>query len=88
MKLFETTERWTGKFSISKNSDDELGDIFCHGEITYTPEDGVNLSYSIIKKIRPFGENKTVPDANVFYGILDSGKLCTLIGVILPYTSP
>lgn len=87
VKLFETTERWTGKFSITKEDDNKLGDIFCHGEVKYTPEDGVSLSYSVIEKARILKENEIIPDTNIFYGILDSGKLCTLLTKIATYDS-
>lgn len=61
-------QRWTGVFfppGAEKNR-------FC-GEINYSPEEGVTLSYTIVNRGAPH-------PTKVLHGILSDGNKCTLIG--------
>lgn len=67
-----TEKRWTGEFFLP----DAYERRFC-GEIHYSPEEGVTLSYIIT--------SHDVPAATeVLHGILTTGDKCTLIGHFSP----
>jgi len=61
-------KKWFGEFFIPGRYEDR----FC-GEITYSPENGVTLSYLI-------PENDLLVETNILHGILSSGERCTLVG--------
>ena len=72
MKELFTEKRWTGEFFLPDSYDKR----FC-GEIHYSPEEGVILSYTIT--------GHDVPAATeVLHGVLSSGDKCTLIGRFSP----
>lgn len=73
MKELFTEKRWTGEFFVPDSYDKR----FC-GEIHYSPEEGVILSYTIT--------GHDVPAATeVLHGVLSSGDKCTLIGRFSPH---
>ncbi|WP_338431958.1 HEPN domain-containing protein [Synechococcus elongatus] len=61
-------QKWRGEFFLPASYDQRF-----FGEISYTPEDGVILSYTVTDNNIPEGEN-------VLYGVLSEGKQCTLFG--------
>ncbi|HFD80295.1 MAG TPA: hypothetical protein ENK05_07905, partial [Gammaproteobacteria bacterium] len=63
-----TEKRWTGEFFLP----DSYEKRFC-GEVNYSPEEGVILSYTITG-------NDVPPETEVLHGVLSSGDKCTLIG--------
>lgn len=68
-----TAKRWTGEFYLPGYYENR----FC-GEIHYSPEEGIILSYTIT--------GHEVPAASeVLHGVLSSGDKCTLIGRFSPY---
>ena len=74
MELFED-KHWVGEFFV--NNDYEKRFI---GEINYSPENGVMLSYSI-------AGDKIKDEAKVVHGVLATGEKCTLIGKFDPQNS-
>ncbi|MDD2699995.1 MAG: hypothetical protein PHH36_02030 [Sideroxydans sp.] len=68
-----TEKRWTGEFFLP----DSYEKRFC-GEIHYSPEEGVILSYVITGHDVP-------AETEVLHGVLSSGDKCTLIGRFSPH---
>lgn len=68
-----TEKRWIGEFFLP----DSYEKRFC-GEIYYSPEEGVILSYAITGHDVP-------AEAEVLHGVLSSGDKCTLIGQFSPH---
>ncbi|MBP6734926.1 MAG: hypothetical protein KA142_09615 [Chromatiaceae bacterium] len=68
-----TAKRWTGEFFLPDSYEKRF-----FGEIQYSPEEGVILSYTIA--------GHDVPAATeVLHGVLSSGDKCTLIGRFDPH---
>lgn len=59
-------QKWRGQFFLPDSYDQRFS-----GEISYTPEDGVILSYTLT-------DNNILEGEDVIYGILSEGKKCTL----------
>lgn len=70
-ELFSKTQ-WTGEFFLP-----ELYENRFMGEIHYSPEEGVSLSYTITGQDVP-------AETTVLHGILSTGDKCTLIGKFSP----
>jgi hypothetical protein len=73
-RLFSDQE-WIGEFFVPDQYDKRFS-----GEITYSPENGVVLNYSITGLEVP---NET----EVLFGVLNNGAKCTLIGKFSPQSS-
>lgn len=63
---------WSGEFYLPNSYDKR----FC-GEIEYSPEKGVVLSYTIAGRDVP-------AQSDVLFGVLDTGEKCTLVGQFSP----
>ncbi|WNL39831.1 hypothetical protein RN346_04545 [Halomonas sp. PAMB 3232] len=63
-----TEQKWFGEFFLPGSHENRFS-----GELQYTPEDGVTLSYFI-------SHNQTMQKSEILHGFLDSGDPCTLIG--------
>lgn len=74
MNLFEE-KHWLGEFFVNDDYDNRFT-----GEINYSPENYVILSYSITGDDLP-------SEAHVVHGILTTGEKCTLIGEFTPKDS-
>jgi len=61
-------KKWFGEFFIPGRYEDRFSD-----EITYSPENGIILSYLIPKM-------EILNETNILHGILSSGERCTLVG--------
>ena len=72
--LFEE-KHWLGEFFIKKDYEKRFV-----GEVNYSPENGVVLSYLI-------AGNDLPDESNVLHGILASGEKCTLVGKFRPQNS-
>lgn len=72
MAALFSEKRWTGEFFLP----DAYENRFC-GEINYSPEEGVVLSYTITGHDVP-GQTE------VLHGVLSTGDKCTLIGSFTP----
>jgi hypothetical protein len=74
--LFENKE-WIGEFFAPDHYENRFS-----GKLSYTPETGVLLDYSIIGLP---GKGLSVPkDTDVLYGFLEDGSRCTLVGQFHP----
>ena len=70
-----TEKRWTGEFFLPDSYETRFW-----GDVHYTPEAGVILTYTI--------RGHNVPaEAEELHGVLSSGDKCTLIGKFSPYRS-
>lgn len=68
-------QEWIGEFFVPDQYDKRFS-----GEITYSPENGIVLNYSIT--------GLEVPnESEVLFGILNNGSKCTLIGKFSPQSS-
>lgn len=65
--------RWVGEFFLPDSYEKRFS-----GEIHYSPEQGVVLSYTIIGHDVPLA-------TEVLHGVLSSGEKCTLIGLFSPH---
>jgi len=74
MELFEE-KNWTGEFFVNNVYEKRF-----MGEINYSPENGVMLSYSITGRDIP-------NEAKVVHGVLTTGEKCTLLGKFTPQNS-
>ena len=72
MELF-TQNRWHGEFFIPNYYEKRF-----FGEINYSPEEGVILSYTITG-------NDVPEESEVLHGVLSTGDKCTLIGRFSPH---
>jgi len=70
-KLFED-KKWIGEFFTPEEYDNRFV-----GEVTYSPKDGIILSYTFVN-------NKPQKKSDVLHGVLTSGEKCTLIGNFHP----
>lgn len=67
-----TEKRWTGEFFLPDSYENRF-----FGEINFSPEEGVILSYSIIGQDIP-------PSTELLHGVLSTGDKCTLVGRFSP----
>ena len=68
-------KRWSGEFYLPNSYEKR----FC-GQVEYSPEKGVVLSYTIIGRAVP-------AQSDVLFGVLDTGEKCTLVGRFSPQDS-
>lgn len=71
-KLFEERQ-WIGEFFVPDQYEKRFP-----GKISYSPEDGVILSYSITG-------NELPSESELIHGVLDTGDKCTLVGNFKPH---
>jgi len=71
-KLFEEWQ-WIGEFFVPDQYEKRFP-----GKISYSPEDGVILSYSITG-------NELPSESELIHGVLDTGDKCTLVGNFKPH---
>jgi len=70
-----TEQKWVGEFFLPGSHDSRFS-----GELQYTPEEGIVLSYLI-------SHDAHMESSEVLHGILSSGEKCTLIGNFDPSKS-
>ena len=70
-----TERKWNGEFFLP----DQFENRF-FGDVTFSPEKGVVLSYYITGHVLPSA-------SELLYGVLDTGEPCTLVGTFTPVHS-